>query len=649
MIVANFIMAFLFLMVGHFFKIVRWELFISTYERSSRRLLMRSLSISYLLNFILPFRLGDIFRAYYAGKKMKNGIGFSLATVIMDRFLDIIAVTVIFFCFGLMKTEYKKIMTESAAFYGLFSIFITCILAVMLVFREQVKNFCKAICSVFNDKIKLDGLYFFWSLISTFKDLMKINMGKLIKNTILMWVSYLFSYWCLALSLSELGNKMTTFDLFTILFSRGSLDVTSFSVINLMEGLELTAKVLMFTYMLLPLIVLIGTSYISNPLLDKIIEKLALTIPDNKQYLSLLPQINTKDQLIFLEQYFSSKKRDYLSAFIELNRNISIIQDFSAGSNATTMLCMSRDCTFYRKYAFGDDGEKLKKQIKWIEKNKKKLPLCNIVYKEYRENYSCYDMEYESNAISMFRYVHSNQIEKSKEILKNVLDVFHNSLYLATKHSANNELVKCYIQKKVVENLKTIQSAKEFQEILSYNNIIINGQVCKNLNRLLGLFDQVKLETLFSSDFCCEIHGDLTIENIICYSNELEISKAFYIIDPNTDNIHESAFLDYGKLLQSLHGGYEFLMLTKAVNVEQDRIDFTFTKSKAYDELFEFLIEYLKKKFTRAELKSIFFHEIVHWLRLLPYKIKKDSKKAVLFYAGFILICNDINTWYEEE
>ena len=59
-----------------------------------------------------------------------------------------------------------------------------------------------------------------------------------------------------------------------------------------------------------------------------------------------------------------------------------------------------------------------------------------------------------------------------------------------------------------------------------------------------------------------DIHGDLTIENLIC-RRESEKEKDYYIIDPNTGNVHDSPNLDYSKLLQSLHGGYEFLMNTK--------------------------------------------------------------------------------------
>lgn len=54
------------------------------------------------------------------------------------------------------------------------------------------------------------------------------------------------------------------------------------------------------------------------------------------------------------------------------------------------------------------------------------------------------------------------------------------------------------------------------------------------------------------ADPVADIHGDLTVENIICRTDVENPDKAWYIIDPNTGNLHDSPYLDYGKLLQSL-------------------------------------------------------------------------------------------------
>ena len=156
------------------------------------------------------------------------------------------------------------------------------------------------------------------------------------------------------------------------------------------------------------------------------------------------------------------------------------------------------------------------------------------------------------------------------------------------------------------------------------------------------------ISDIFKNDTYSEIHGDLTIENIICTRNA-DGEDDFYIIDPNTGNVHDSSNLDYGKLLQSIHGGYEFLMATKNVSIERNRINFVFTKSEAYTYLYDMLDKYMREHFAKERVKSIYYHEIIHWLRLMPYKIEKNGKRVLLFYAGMLMVMNDVINNFEEE
>ena len=79
------LLALLLVLVGHAFRLLRWEQFIRIYERPPRGQMLRGMAGGYALNFVLPFHLGDAFRAVYTGRRMKSGIGFALATVIMWR------------------------------------------------------------------------------------------------------------------------------------------------------------------------------------------------------------------------------------------------------------------------------------------------------------------------------------------------------------------------------------------------------------------------------------------------------------------------------------------------------------------------------------------------------------------------------------
>ena len=199
-----------------------------------------------------------------------------------------------------------------------------------------------------------------------------------------------------------------------------------------------------------------------------------------------------------------------------------------------------------------------------------------------------------------------------------------------------------YISAKVKDNLNTISSSRVLSELMRYDTLTINHREYINLPKLSYLFEREHLRDVFSCDTCCDIHGDLTIENIICTGG------GFYLIDPNPGNIHDSGFLDYAKLLQSLHGGYEFMMKTGAVTVLGTNIDFVYTRSAAYDRLCACLISYLESHFAPQEVRSIFYHELVHWLRLMPYKLRKDARRAPMFYAGLVMAANDVYNRFEK-
>ena len=89
----------LIIVFAHIVRINRWCLFIQCYEKRDTRSLLQSLAIGNFINFFVPYKLGDLVRALIAGRKMKNRYGFSLATVIIDRCLDVLVVGILFAIF----------------------------------------------------------------------------------------------------------------------------------------------------------------------------------------------------------------------------------------------------------------------------------------------------------------------------------------------------------------------------------------------------------------------------------------------------------------------------------------------------------------------------------------------------------------------
>ena len=636
MSIVLFIIAASTLCLAQIIRVLRWKMFIEVYEEPRRRNLIQALAFGNLINLIFPFRIvGDLFRAVYSGKKMKNKYAFSLSTVIVDRILDVIMVGIIFLIF-MLKISNRQI-EKSFIFYILFSISIAIILVLVYGLKKYIKIISLKIASLFNQNIELNFLKFMWSLIWNFKDIFKkMNKIKMVALTISMWVIYLFSYYIFSLFLMTKGYNFKLVDIFIIFFSNDTFGVNQLAIMS-------KIPVLFYAYILISIIEMLIISVAFKDKFSSMVKN-----QKDEKYLNLLPNQNNKEKLKFLEKYFMDEDKTYIENYLKINQNINIIRDFSAGSNATTMLCMKGDKIFYRKYAF-EDREKLYDQIRWIEKIQEKgLPLPKIIEQEKTKEYCYYDMEYDSNAVVLFEYVHSMPYEKGWNITKKALEALNKFVYIENVRKADKETIEKYIDSKVTINLKKILEANAIKKLSGYDEIIINGRAYKNLKYYLGYLSKEYLYEIFKNDIYSELHGDLTIENIVCTRDE-DGEDSFYIIDPNTGNIHDSPNLDYGKLLQSIHGGYEFMMKTYEINVEENKINFLFTKSHTYVYFFEKLNEYMNLKFDKETVRSIYFHEIIHWLRLLPYKIKIDKERVLMFYSGLLMILNDVIEMYGDQ
>lgn len=624
--------------IAHIVRTLRWELFVKTYEKPNTKNLLQSLSIGYFINSFIPFKAGDLVRAWISGRKMKNGRGFALATVIVDRYLDILVVGILFAIFSAFNLD----SADSVWFYMFLAVGVLAVTLLVYILRGYVKKILKNIAGIFNARIEIRLLRFFWSLIWSFKDIFKkISKTQLLLETLGMWILYLTSYYCFAAFLSRQGSNMNWLDVFYMLFTKNSIHVGSLGAITVTQGMLNTQMIWTGIYLFAPIVILFVISLCLKSKNDG-------SVDSEESYLNLIPQLDEDERRNFLETYFSNERREYIESYLKINQNILIIRDYSAGSNATTMLCMNNGKNFFRKYAFGADGDKLYQQIEWLQRFKDIIPLPDIMQYQKQDTFCYYDMPYDSQAVGLFDYAHSMPKENAWKFIKKATECLENSLYKVNQRPADKATIDEYIKSKVNKNLDKIMNAKYLKRLMEYDEIIINGRSFHNLPYYLPYLSEERLYDIFKNDTYSEIHGDLTIENIICTRNA-DGEDDFYIIDPNTGNVHDSSNLDYGKLLQSIHGGYEFLMATKNVSIERNRINFVFTKSEAYTYLYDMLDKYMREHFAKERVKSIYYHEIIHWLRLMPYKIEKNGKRVLLFYAGMLMVMNDVINNFEEE
>lgn len=323
------LLALLLVLVGHAFRLLRWEQFIRIYERPPRGQMLRGMAGGYALNFVLPFHLGDAFRAVYTGRRMKSGIGFALATVIMDRFLDVWFVAFGFIAFRLLGLGGAPV-DGAARYYLVFSLLLGLGLVLVVALRDFLKKICLAFCGLFNDTLKLDGMMFFWSLINTFKDLGRVKIGRLVVNTLLMWAAYLGSYTALAAALTVAGEPMQLVDVFGLLFGRNAADFAALLPGGALGTAAPAARWLLLAWFVLPLLAMWAATLLPEGVRGAM-NQATQAAPAGESYLNLLPQADEHDRAVFLSRYFGLENKDYVKRFLQMNRGITILEDYSAG------------------------------------------------------------------------------------------------------------------------------------------------------------------------------------------------------------------------------------------------------------------------------------------------------------------------------
>ena len=638
-----FITATILLIAGHMVKSLRQKQFSDFYEDVKLPVFNEALAAGYIMNLIVPFRLGDLLRAFIAGRRMKNGFSFAFATVVVDRILDVIVVGVIYLALYIISPSMGFDIGRSAFFYMMLSLAAVLMIAIVTFARHTVKKVIRAFTGIFNEKIELTMMFFFWSVITAFRDMaVKMKKRRLLALTAGMWGLYILSYYLISLAIRQMDGKASLMYVFSYLFSSSSIDKGT-----LTNGY---VDMIMVAYLALSAALLLIASLITD------LKEKHKTGTDGapEKTLMLLPQVHEVDRRSFLENYFEADRTAYVRGYLEANNDIQIISDYSAGSNATTLLAIKDGRTIFRKYVVGRDAGKLHDQLEWIEGYRGCLPLPEIIGEKRDNGMTLYDMPAVTGATGFFEYIHTNPTDESFRILKSVFETLEGGLYSKEKdapHSgspksmetATEDIIERYIDEKILRNIRLIEENHRLSELLRYDELVINGRRVKGFGHLKKLMEKERLKGIFAVDSISPIHGDVTVENIITVPSSDEFPDGYYLIDPNTGNILDSSFIDYAKLLQSLHGGYEFLVRADRCSVSGDEIQFMSGMTRAYRDLYGEYKRYLGEKFDEASLKSIRYHETVNWLRLMPYRMEHEPHKAVIFLAGMLLSADGLD------
>jgi hypothetical protein len=296
------------------------------------------------------------------------------------------------------------------------------------------------------------------------------------------------------------------------------------------------------------------------------------------------------------------------------------------GSDAVTAVVEVRGALSIRKLATADAGRKLGVQVSWLREHASSLPLPEVLAAEsYGERYH-YDMPYTLAARDFYDVIHTSPIENSKNVLTEIVDEMTAFHHRHRKKAASQAVVDDYLDRKVQANVREVLA---FARGLVEQEYSINGEEYRlsDWDCLLNMdWLRQQVHTLDMS----VIHGDLTIENIIVSPRH---ERRWYLIDPNPVNILDTPLIDWAKLMQSLNLGYEAMSRGGAVTASGNALRLVLARSNAYAELHDHLSTLLCARVGADGMREIAFHELVNYLRLLPYKIRNTPAQGLTFFA----------------
>jgi hypothetical protein len=297
------------------------------------------------------------------------------------------------------------------------------------------------------------------------------------------------------------------------------------------------------------------------------------------------------------------------------------------GSDAITAVVEDGERLAIRKFAVGEAGFKLAEQANWLSAHAGELPLAGVEAIRAGEGKFHYDMPFLASARDFYEMAHVMPVAESRALLQDVVGTVARWHQARPAGPCPEADLEAYIQRKVIANARV---ALDFATLQIPERYCINGRGY-SLDEWRCLLDPAWIASQMPSPETTQIHGDLTIENIVVAS---ETPAGWYLIDPNPGNLFDTPLIDWAKLMQSLNLGYEALNRGELATVRGDRVDVMFSRSRICADLHETLCDQLGAMLGPEGLREVSFHEIVNYLRLIPYKMRRNPTRAMAFFAG---------------
>lgn len=644
-------------LIGHGLRAYKSTYLLNPIRKAKVSVLFRGLSVGYLFNTLLPLRLGEVVRAFFVGDALTISKTVVFMSIVIERTLDSFILSLSIISAGLLIHPVSPTAgtTISKIGFGLFlvSLLLSTIIAII---RSEFHWFLKAVhsfTSLFNPKIRDRARFITWSGIYGTRLMLKNKkrLQKYVAVSLVMWFFYFASTACVAFAFfpNLLGRKLwyitqATYVGVSAPAGPGYLGTFHLILARLLTEMHLTHVEAFSLFMWLIIIApisLIGLYVLLRHRYGSTKHTSRNKMPINKLYRE---RDISREFSHFLDAYLRGERINKLVTQAELENKFRLIKSYKRGSNAHTMLVWQKNGLRVKKLSLPQYADKLQAQAEWLHAREHLPHLPRVIAEDSSKHHYSFDLAYNENYIPFFEFMHSSTAAVNKKVIANVISFMRHDIYLPEPSTDGLKNVKSYIKTKVIakaNDTATINSS--IGQLMTYAKVVINGKSYRNLLQIINKITSHKQALKDLADYQqSDIHGDLTVDNLIVSQD-----GDFLVLDPNNENQVSAAAVDYGKLYQSLHSGYEFLIQLERCEVKDNIINFEESISQKYAEAFSFLDGKLKKELTENEYKTILFHEAVHYCRMLTYRAGIRAKTLPVFYATAVKVFNEFLAQYE--
>ena len=606
------------LLLAHIARSLRWALLLKPH-RFQRFSLLMGLALGYAANTLIPFRLGEVLRAFYVSQQERIRFSYVAASVVTERIADLAVVGLVGGILALIGGAFDVALTAAA-------MLIIAALLVAFGFACRVSKRARRtvwwVASIFSDKVRFGIVDAVWS----FGEMIRggvLFRWRFLLSTVLMWILYAGSYMLFGRVVGEVLGET--------LYALLGTPLTPLAT-SLFSGGFGSRDWLLLLFNALPLLAVIVYGFARQR--TTIIRLLAAVreyggVPNTDVPVRSRERFKREGEYeYFLASLFSGDDHTVAGFGLRAVEDGTVHRLFNGGSDAITALVEVNEHLVIRKFALGAPADKLKVQSDWLTTNKGTgLSLVDVVDTRKEPGFFRYDMPLVVPATDFYDVIHTVPIDRSRAVLSEVTGQINRFHQHNGKGEAPDGVIRAYLDGKAIGNARKII---EFAETMLPSARYRINDVEHDLADWKRLTDPSWLSAQIRDHRIAAVHGDLTIENIIVSPTTPD---GWYIIDPNPENVFDTPLIDWAKLMQSLHLGYEGLNRGVLCSLSDDAIRLSFTRSHAYSTLHEELERAIGERYGADGLREVYFHELINYLRLTPYKIRQDTLKGLTFFA----------------